>query len=108
MTTKELSHAGGGLISAATRHVTTLLRALVRRRRFKRLEDLDDHLLNDIGVTRAEVEIATRLPFTHDAGTELRRLSNERRRVEASRLRPLAPETETRLYNKTLGSRRWL
>jgi uncharacterized protein YjiS (DUF1127 family) len=51
-----------------------------RRRRFYRLHELDDHMLDDIGVTRGEVEIAGRLPLSVDAATELRRMSIERRR----------------------------
>ncbi len=52
-----------------------------RRRGFKRLLDLDDHMLKDIGVTRGEVDIAVRLPKSVDAATELRRMSLERRRM---------------------------
>lgn len=55
--------------------------AQIRRRRgFNRLQDLDDHMLKDIGVTRGEVEIASTLPLSADAATELRRMSLERRR----------------------------
>ncbi len=50
------------------------------RRRLKRLLDLDDHMLKDVGVTRGEIEIATGLPLSSDAATELRRMSLERRR----------------------------
>ncbi len=50
-----------------------------KRKGFLRLLDLDDHMLKDIGVTRWEVEQASRLPFWADAGTELRRMSLERR-----------------------------
>lgn len=49
------------------------------RRRFNRLLDLDDRLLDDIGVTRAEVEYASRLPLGVNAAMELRRLANGRR-----------------------------
>ncbi len=56
------------------------IRQYRRRRGFKRLLDLDDHMLRDIGVTRAEVEIAANLPLSVDAGQELRRMSLERRR----------------------------
>lgn len=56
------------------------IRNLRRRRGFKQLLDLDEHLLNDIGVTRAEVETAANLPLSRDAATELRRVSLERRR----------------------------
>ena len=67
--------------------LAALARAAVRRRRFNRLRDLDDHMLEDIGVTRAEVEIATRLPFSHDAAEELRRLALDRRRQRDAVLR---------------------
>ena len=50
------------------------------RRRMTRLLDLDDQLLDDIGVTRGEVDIALRTPLSVDAATELRRMSLERRR----------------------------
>lgn len=56
------------------------IRRLNRRRKFNRLLDLDDHMLNDIGVTRGEVEIASRMPLSSDAATALRRMSLERRR----------------------------
>lgn len=50
-----------------------------RRRSFKRLLDLDDHMLRDIGVTRHEVEHAAGLPLSRDAGSELQRLALSRR-----------------------------
>ena len=55
-------------------------RQLHRRRRLTRLLDLDDQMLDDIGVTRGEVQIATGLPLSRDAATELRRMSLERRK----------------------------
>lgn len=51
-----------------------------RRRRFMTLLDLDDHMLDDIGVIRSEVEYAANLPLSVDAATELRRVSLARRR----------------------------
>lgn len=56
------------------------IRQIRRRRGVTRLLDLDDHMLKDIGVTRGEVEIATKLPLSVDAAIELRRMSIERRR----------------------------
>ena len=53
---------------------------IVDRRRFNRLLDLDDHMLNDIGVTRTDVLIASQLPLEKNAALELRRMSLERRR----------------------------
>lgn len=38
---------------------------------FSHLLKLDDTLLQDIGVTRAEVERAARLPLSHDAAQSL-------------------------------------
>ena len=56
------------------------LRQKRRRRGIRRLLDLDDNILKDIGVTRGEIEFATELPLSVDAATELRRISLERRR----------------------------
>lgn len=57
------------------------IRQMRRRRGLKRLLDLDDHMLDDIGVTRGEVQIATGMPLSTDAATELRRMSLQRRRL---------------------------
>ena len=51
-----------------------------RRRKMKRLLDLDAATLKDIGVTAGEVHIALNQPLSVDAATELRRMSLERRR----------------------------
>ncbi len=56
------------------------LRVISRRRGFNKLNGLDDHMLDDIGVTRGEVQIASNLPLSVDAGLELHRMSLERRR----------------------------
>ncbi len=56
------------------------VREIRNRRKLKRLLDLDDHMLKDVGVTRGEIEVATNLPLSTDAATELRRMSLERRR----------------------------
>ena len=71
----------GHPIANLSRHVTDTIRARRRRRGFKKLLDLDDHMLDDIGVTRAEVEIAVGLPVFVNAADELRRMSLERRRM---------------------------
>ena len=51
-----------------------------RRRQFRRLLDLDDHMLDDLGVTRAEVIDASYWPLSVNAAVELHRISLERRR----------------------------
>ena len=50
-----------------------------KRQKFKKLLDLDDRMLDDMGVHRFEVERAARLPLSVDAGVELHRMSLERR-----------------------------
>ncbi|MEM8802360.1 MAG: DUF1127 domain-containing protein [Pseudomonadota bacterium] len=56
------------------------IKRIRRRRGFNRLLDLDDHMLDDIGVNRGEVKYASDLPLSVDAATELTRISLERRR----------------------------
>jgi uncharacterized protein YjiS (DUF1127 family) len=64
-------------------HVFPGLRQLAanwsKRRRLHRLEDLDDRMLDDIGVTRDEVTTALRLPLSLDPIWELNRQSLARR-----------------------------
>jgi uncharacterized protein YjiS (DUF1127 family) len=79
----QISEAPGRVLQG----LAALFRGFSRRRKFNRLRDLDDHLLDDIGVTRREVEIATRLPFSRDAADELRRLALEHRREREAALR---------------------
>ena len=57
----------------------------VRRRTVKRLLDLDDRILHDIGVTREEARHAADLPLTIDPLTELYRRSISRRTRELGR-----------------------
>ncbi|MEM7377286.1 MAG: DUF1127 domain-containing protein [Pseudomonadota bacterium] len=72
------------LASAATawRRMTETLRAWRRRRKLTQLHDLDDKMLRDIGVTRAELHRATRLPLSVNAAVELQKLSLTRRQRE--------------------------
>ena len=49
------------------------------RRKLRGLMDMEDNILDDIGVTRSEVQTAINLPLSVDAATELRRMSLERR-----------------------------
>lgn len=70
----------GHPIQTLTGSLIDRINRIRRRRKFKNLLDLDDHMLSDIGVTRGEVEIASNLPLSVDASTELRRASLERRR----------------------------
>jgi uncharacterized protein YjiS (DUF1127 family) len=56
--------------------VATLWRNWKARRAVARLEDLDEHLLADIGVTRAEVLWAKNLPLTVNAALALEERSH--------------------------------
>ncbi|PYE85653.1 hypothetical protein [Pseudoroseicyclus aestuarii] len=44
------------------------------RRPRRRLRDIDPRLLEDLGVSRRDLEIATRLPYSHDTQTALQML----------------------------------
>ncbi len=50
-------------VSLSFRPVAAVLAALSMRRERHRLAELDQHLLRDIGVTRAEVEAELARPF---------------------------------------------
>lgn len=51
----------------------------LRRRKLYRLEELDDRMLDDIGLTRGELLTALRLPLVIDPLRELDRRSRARR-----------------------------
>jgi uncharacterized protein YjiS (DUF1127 family) len=46
--------------------VVTIVKWEERRRTRKALAQLDDHLLEDIGLTRHQAQLETRLPFWRD------------------------------------------
>ncbi len=50
-----------------------------RRRGIRNMLELDDHLLRDMGVTRADVLRAANLPLSESAGEELVRASRRNR-----------------------------
>lgn len=65
----------GGIRLAGLR---TWLSHIKRRRAFNRMLALDDRMLEDVGVLRAEVEFASRLPLAVNAAIELRRIAHQR------------------------------
>ncbi|MEM9605319.1 MAG: DUF1127 domain-containing protein [Pseudomonadota bacterium] len=78
-----LSSANGLAFAAnAWRRITGALRAWRRRRKLTQLHDLDDKMLRDIGVTRAELHRVTRLPLSVNAAVELQKLALSRRQQE--------------------------
>lgn len=70
----------GHAIHALASSLADRIGRIRRRRKFKSLLDLDERMLDDIGVTRDEVEYASGLPLSVNAATELRRISLARRR----------------------------
>ena len=81
LSTNHCAPRAGHPIQDLSNKLVDRIRQARRRRGLKRLLDLDDHILKDIGVTRGEVGIAARLPKSVDAAIELRRMSLERRRL---------------------------
>jgi uncharacterized protein YjiS (DUF1127 family) len=51
-----------------------------KRRRLRELQHLSDHMLNDIGITRADLTAALGQPVSIDPVCDLHRRANERRR----------------------------
>lgn len=84
MTVRSMNRPGAATVGHPLLHLADRLTARLSqircRKQFNRMLALDDHELHDIGVTRNEVEYASRLPLSVDAATELRRISLENRR----------------------------
>ncbi len=59
--------------------IYSLAQSLQRRWRLYRMQSLDDHLLDDIGITREELEWAIRLPLHINAALALRDRAERRR-----------------------------
>ena len=55
-----------------------LVRSWLAKKNLKRLETLDDYMLNDIGLTRADLRFALRLPYDLDPIDEMARLREQR------------------------------
>jgi uncharacterized protein YjiS (DUF1127 family) len=69
----QTNSAPAGLLATLINTARTVWVAGLRRRKLASLLDLDDHMLADVGVTRADVKWALDLPFSHDPGLELQR-----------------------------------
>ncbi len=74
------ARGAGNPLFALQQNLAKRFRNAERRRGVRRLLDLDDAILHDIGVTRSEALHAGNLPLSVDAIAELRRLSQRRLR----------------------------
>ena len=72
------------LADRLSRIVERVRKGLRNRRTVTRLDTLDDHVLADIGLTRADVREALSLPLTDDPSTHLSMLVRRRRGVPQS------------------------
>lgn len=59
--------------------VSSMATAIRRRRALYALADMDDAMLDDIGLTRGDVDWALNLPLTTNAALELQRHARNRR-----------------------------
>lgn len=57
-----------------------LFRNWINRRQLRKLSELDDYLLQDIGVSRTDLENIANLPLAYNPATELVRIRNRGRR----------------------------
>ena len=86
MTDTTLARGAGNPLFTLALNLADRRRNAVRRRTVKDLLDLDDRILHDIGVTRAEARRASGLPLSVDPLAELCRSALSRRsRERASR-----------------------
>lgn len=84
MSNPAVNHAAIRHQPAAWSVFARLIRNWKARRAVSRLELLNDYLLRDIGLTRAEVEWAAGLPLSINAGLALEQTALTRRRGDPS------------------------
>ena len=87
MTDTSLPRPAGHPLFALARNLAARRRNAARRRTVKRLLDLDDRILHDIGVTRDEARQAAGRPLSVDPLDELYRAARLRRSRTAARAR---------------------
>jgi uncharacterized protein YjiS (DUF1127 family) len=75
------SGTGAGLLHGLARIARNMVRYFRNRSQIARLADFDDHMLEDLGLTRRDVHDVLGKPFAVDLGHELeyRAMANRRR-----------------------------
>ena len=79
------------VLKRAALRIASVVQAWVNRRRLMPLLELDDRMLQDIGVTRFDVSAALAAPAGQDPSQRLAALSNERRGARRLRHAPEGP-----------------
>jgi uncharacterized protein YjiS (DUF1127 family) len=87
MTDTTHTRGAGNPLFALARSLADRRRNALHRKTVKRLLDLDDRILHDIGVTRDEARHAARQPLSVDPLMELHRTTLARRNRERMRCR---------------------
>ena len=67
------------LLSSLADSVSRFYRAWQARRKLVHMTDLDDHILDDIGVKRGDIRAVLDLPYSYDPGLELQRIAQRNR-----------------------------
>jgi uncharacterized protein YjiS (DUF1127 family) len=76
-----LNQADGQFYGSLFGNLRRYIHNWTRRRMLKSVQELDDYLLQDIGLTRDAVESVLDLPLVYDPVTELHRRLNARHRL---------------------------
>lgn len=82
MTDQAISHTQPGRVAAAWFTLGAIYRNWKARRQVRKLQDREDRILDDIGVTRDEIAWASHLPLSTNAACELERAAYRRRKEE--------------------------
>ena len=82
MTDRAISQTNTRRIASPRFTLSAIYRNWKARRQVKKLQDRDDRILDDIGVTRDEIAWASHLPLSANAADELDRVAYRRRKEE--------------------------
>jgi uncharacterized protein YjiS (DUF1127 family) len=73
------STASAGTRSSVFANLERYFRTWRTRRKLVKMTDLDDHMLDDIGVSRSDIHAVLELPFSHSPALELQRIAQRNR-----------------------------